>query len=107
MWVKEKLLLTSNFSFSYSVFKRLVLKTRKNQGLFGKELMHLQDPCGIKQAMTNFWVNVSCSDKQGDEHFPTRQNLDSSKLKEFEDDNIKFDENERKFSKRIDNTVDK
>ena len=26
----------SNFSFSYSVFKRLVLQTRKNQGLFGK-----------------------------------------------------------------------
>ena len=28
----------SNFSFSHSVFKRLVLQTRKNQGLFGKEL---------------------------------------------------------------------
>ena len=26
----------SNFSFSYSNFKRLVLQTRKNQGLFGK-----------------------------------------------------------------------
>ena len=28
----------SNFSFSRSVFKRLLLKTRKNQGLFGKGL---------------------------------------------------------------------
>ena len=28
----------SNFSFSHSVFKRLVLQTRKNQGLFGKGL---------------------------------------------------------------------
>ena len=28
----------SNFSFSYSVFRRLVLQTRKNQGLFGKGL---------------------------------------------------------------------
>ena len=28
----------SNFSFSYSVFKRLLLQTRKNQGLFGKRL---------------------------------------------------------------------
>ena len=28
----------SNFSFSRSVFKRLVLQTRKNQGLFGKGL---------------------------------------------------------------------
>ena len=35
---KEKLLLTSNFSFSHSVFKRLVLQTRKKIGLFGKGL---------------------------------------------------------------------
>ena len=39
MWEKEKLLVTSNFSFSYSVFKTLVLQTRKNQGLFGKGLI--------------------------------------------------------------------
>ena len=32
------LLVTSNFSFSHSVFKRLVMQTRKNQGLFGKGL---------------------------------------------------------------------
>ena len=38
MWEKVKLLVTSNFSFSHSVFKRLVLQTRKNQGLFGKGL---------------------------------------------------------------------
>ena len=38
LWDKEKLLVTSNFSFSHSVFKRLVLQTRKNQGLFGKGL---------------------------------------------------------------------
>ena len=35
---KEKLLVPSNFSFSHSVFKGLVLQTRKNQGLFGKGL---------------------------------------------------------------------
>ena len=35
---KEKLLVTSNFSFSHSVFKRPVLQTRENQGLFGKGL---------------------------------------------------------------------
>ena len=28
----------AHFSFSHNVFKRLVLQTRKNQGLFGKEL---------------------------------------------------------------------
>ena len=38
---KEKLLIMSNFSFSHSVFKRLVLQTRKNQGLFGKGLSHI------------------------------------------------------------------
>ena len=39
MWEKEKLLVTSNFSFSHIVFKRLVKKKKKNpQGLFGKGL---------------------------------------------------------------------
>ena len=36
---KEKVLLMSNFSFSHSVFKRLILQTRKNQGFFGKGLI--------------------------------------------------------------------
>ena len=35
---KEKLFIMSNFSFSQSVLKRLVLQTCKNKGLFGKEL---------------------------------------------------------------------
>ena len=38
LWEKEKLLVTSDFSFSHSVFNRLELQTRKNQGLFGKGL---------------------------------------------------------------------
>ena len=42
MWEKEKLLVTSNFSFSRSVFKRHVLQTHKNQGLFGKGLILYQ-----------------------------------------------------------------
>ena len=37
MWEKEKLHVPSNF-LSHIVFKRLVLQTRKNQGLFGKGL---------------------------------------------------------------------
>ena len=40
LWEKKKLFVTSNFFFSHSVFKRLVLQTRKNQGLFGKGLIH-------------------------------------------------------------------
>ena len=39
--------------------------------------------------------------------FPKREILDSSKLKEFAYDNLKFDENGRKFSKRVENTVGK
>ena len=38
LWEKDNLLVMSNLSSSHSVFKRLVLQTRKNQGLFGKGL---------------------------------------------------------------------
>ena len=41
------------------------------------------------------------------ERFPKRQILDSSKLKEFADDNFKFDENVRKLSRWEENTVGK
>ena len=37
----------------------------------------------------------------------TWQILDSSKLKQFADDNFKFDENGRKLSKKVENTVGK
>ena len=40
-------------------------------------------------------------------HFPKRQILDSSNLKEFADDNLEFDENGRKFSKRVENSEGK
>ena len=40
-------------------------------------------------------------------HITKRQILDSSKLKEFPDDNFKFHENERKLSKQVENTVGK
>ena len=46
-WEKEKLLIMSNFFFSHSVFKRLVLQTRKNQGLPGR---------GLKTLWSNFWT---------------------------------------------------
>ena len=36
-----------------------------------------------------------------------RQIFDSSKIKKFADDNFKFDENGRKLSKRVENTVGK
>ena len=39
--------------------------------------------------------------------FPKQQILDSSKLKDFAQDNFKFDEHGRKFSKQVENTVGK
>ena len=39
--------------------------------------------------------------------FPKLQILDSSKLKEFADDNFKSDENHAEFPKRVGNTVEK
>ena len=36
-WPIGKFFVASNFSFSHSVFKRLILQTSENQGLFGKE----------------------------------------------------------------------
>ena len=38
LWKKEKLLIMSNFSFSHSVFKRLVQQKSKNKGLFEKRV---------------------------------------------------------------------
>ena len=38
---------------------------------------------------------------------PDHKILDRSKLKQSSDDNFKFDENSRKFSKRVENTVGK
>ena len=36
LWEKRKLLVTSNFSFSHSVFQRLILQTRKIRVCLGK-----------------------------------------------------------------------
>ena len=52
---KEKLLFTSNFSFSHSVLKRLLLQTRKNKSLFGKGL---NSKYGISNWQNRF-VNLS------------------------------------------------
>ena len=37
--------------------------------------------------------------------YPKRQILDSFKINEFADDNFEFDENRKKFSKPVENTV--
>ena len=49
----------------------------------------------FKDIKTCFVINIS---------FPNNKILDSTKLKEFADDNFKFDENGRKFSKWLEST---
>ena len=58
---KEKLLVTSNFSFSRSVFKRLVLQTHKNQGLFGKGLRRGSDLQQGQQTETSKMNHLTCA----------------------------------------------
>ena len=50
-----------------------------------------------------FWVK----DKNANNPLPDDKILDRSNLKHSADDNFKFDENSRKFSKRVENTVGK
>ena len=64
---KEKLLVTSNFSFSYCVFNRLVQQTRKNQGLFEKELKELlesMDRCTGCHDITEILLKTALKNKQ-------------------------------------------
>ena len=50
----------SDFSFSHSVFKRLVLQTHKNQGLFGKGLILSQTSPGFYMSTVQvFWNLIS------------------------------------------------
>ena len=52
-------------------------------------------------------INVTCSINICLLTLSQRQILDSAKLKEFADDNFKFDLNGKKFSNRVENTVGK
>ena len=55
LWVKEKLLVTSNFSFSHSVFKRPVSQGRQKVSLCGNGLILRQNQVLLTLSeMTNF-----------------------------------------------------
>ena len=79
-WVKNTPRRGSNFSFSHRVFKRHVLQAHKNQGLFGKGITITQN-----MKFVCHWVEN----------------------KKLGDDDFKFDENGRKFSKEVENMVGK
>ena len=54
LWENEKLLVTSNFSFFYCVFKILVQRARKNQGFLGKGLTKITPPHGDESLPNRF-----------------------------------------------------
>ena len=53
---------------------------------------------------TNF---MSCNLFRRFNPFPNNKILNSSELKKLADNNFKFDENDRKFSRRVENTMGK
>ena len=55
MWEKKKLLITSNFSFSHSVFERPALQTHKSKGLLGKGLITMK-----YKPLDNIWKSRKC-----------------------------------------------
>ena len=55
LWEKDKLLATSNFSFSHSAFKRSELQTRKSLGLFGKGLSVFIFPVLQQKEIVGIW----------------------------------------------------
>ena len=57
VWVKEKLLVMSNFSFSNCLFKRLILQTSKNQGLFEKRVKYVALVSGLFPVIY-FFINL-------------------------------------------------
>ena len=84
LWEQEKMLIASTLSFS-NIFSYIEIQKLS----FDSQLFcHLQ--------VLLFWTSLT--------HYQTKI-LDSSKLKKFADDNFKFDENVRKLSKRVENTV--
>ena len=124
MWEKEKLLVMSNFSFSHSVFKRLVSQGRQKVSLCGNglnqlygmshalwkgDLMHLPkgiDPYQPAQSAPSSQAKMSLRRLTvmlplNFLHVNPFQNciLDPSKLRDFKDDNFNFDEKDRSSPK--------
>ena len=106
----------SNFSYSHSVLKRLLMQTHKNQGLFGKGLsLYVLFTNKVALAIFVDWDTMDLWNfnylgfKYYAENvcwvlFTKRQIWDTSKLKEFADDSFNVDEYGRKSSRRLENT---
>ena len=55
LWEKEKLLVTSNFSFSHSVFEKIISKGHQKLSLCGNGLNAFQNVCKI----VSIWTSVT------------------------------------------------
>ena len=75
--------------------------------LFPKQISIFK-PC-LSWNLQMLWIRISlkCCCLTKNLPFPIGQILDSSKLKEFADGNFEFDDNGKKFSQRVENTVGK
>ena len=107
MWEKEKLLVTSNFFFSHSVFKRLVQQTHKNQGLFGKGLIGFSSGVWLSHERALQSLSVVLV-----KHRKYLTLFQTTNFRLFQNESLCSQQfqiwwNGRKFSKRVENTVGK
>ena len=63
LWEKEKLLVTSNFSFYYNVFHSYIFLVRQNSGLCGNGLSNFQDHWNVTEITdlinTAVWIMLT------------------------------------------------
>ena len=114
---KKKLLITSNYFFSYSVLIDLQCRHMKTTTCLvkaEKQERNKRKCCSAaKSAFLSFQKHFLFHGLYNRGLFGTgltlsqTTNFRSSKLKEFADDNLKVEENTRKFSKWIEDTVEK
>ena len=108
-----QVLVTSLFSFSHYVFKSLLCQVLGVlRGSAVKQMTrNLEVLCSSSLDLMSFFAGQTFqSPKLVDllvNSLPDDKILDRSKLKQSADDNFKFDENSRKFSTRVENTVSK
>ena len=87
--------------FPHSVFIRLVSRGRQKVSLCGNGLEALYGSAVKQRSRDLMALGLSLTRITWFKIFPQQQILDSSKLKEFTDDNFKLDENGRKVSKLV------
>ena len=105
LWEKEKLLVTSNFSFSHSVFKRLVSQGHQRVSLCGN---------GVINDKFHHLSHINCSALILSIHIkaiinllPNNKILNKSKLKAFADNKLNFTKMTSSLLDRVDNTLGK